>query len=33
MSGVMRATDPAREVAGLVASLQGSLAISAPDRC
>ena len=33
MGGVMRATDPAREVAGLVASLQGSLAISAPDRC
>jgi thiamine-phosphate pyrophosphorylase len=33
MGGVMRAADPAREVAGLIASLQGSLAISAPDRC
>jgi thiamine-phosphate pyrophosphorylase len=32
MGGVMRASDPAREVAGLIASLQGSLAISAPDR-
>jgi len=33
MGGVMRATDPAREVAGLIASLQGALAISAPDKC
>jgi thiamine-phosphate pyrophosphorylase len=33
MGGVMRAADPAGEVAGLIASLQGSLAISAPDRC
>jgi thiamine-phosphate pyrophosphorylase len=33
MGGVMRAADPAREVGGLIASLQGSLAISAPDRC
>jgi thiamine-phosphate pyrophosphorylase len=33
MGAVMRAADPAREVAGLIASLQGSLAISAPDRC
>ncbi|MGA8615949.1 MAG: thiamine phosphate synthase [Xanthobacteraceae bacterium] len=33
MGGVMRAADPAREVASLIASLQGSLAISAPDRC
>jgi thiamine-phosphate pyrophosphorylase len=32
MGGVMHAADPAREVAGLIASLQGSLAISAPDR-
>jgi thiamine-phosphate pyrophosphorylase len=33
MGGVMRAADPAREVAGLIASLQGALAITAPDRC
>jgi thiamine-phosphate pyrophosphorylase len=33
MGSVMRAADPAREVAGLIASLQGSLAISAPDKC
>lgn len=33
MGGVMRAADPAREASGLVASLKGALAISAPDRC
>jgi len=33
MGGVMRAADPAQKVAGLIASLQGSLAISAPDKC
>ena len=33
MGGVMRAADSGREVAGIVASLQGSLVISAPDRC
>jgi thiamine-phosphate pyrophosphorylase len=33
MGAVMRAADPAREMAGLIATLNGSLAISAPDRC
>jgi thiamine-phosphate pyrophosphorylase len=33
MGGVMRAADPAQEMAGLIATLRGSLAISAPDRC
>lgn len=33
MGGVMRAPDPAQEVAGLLASLRGALAITAPDRC
>jgi thiamine-phosphate pyrophosphorylase len=33
MRGVMRAADPAQEVGGLIASLRGALAISAPDRC
>ena len=33
MGGVMRAADPALEVGALVAALQGSLAIRAPDRC
>lgn len=33
MGGVMRAADPAREVGGLVASLNGALAIRAPDTC
>jgi thiamine-phosphate pyrophosphorylase len=32
MGGVMRATDPAQEVAGLLAALKGVLRISAPDR-
>jgi len=33
MGGVMRAADPAQEVGGLLASLRGALAITAPDRC
>lgn len=33
MGGVMRAADPGREASGLIASLNGALAISAPDRC
>jgi len=33
MGGVMRAADPAQEAAGLVATLNGALAIHAPDRC
>jgi thiamine-phosphate pyrophosphorylase len=33
MGGVMRAGDPAREVAALVATLNGALVIRAPDRC
>ncbi len=33
MGAVMRAADPARETAGLIATLNGALAISAPDRC
>jgi len=33
MGGVMRAADPAQEVGGLIASLRGALAITAPDRC
>jgi len=33
MGGVMRAPDPAQEVSGLLASLRGALAITAPDRC
>ena len=33
MGGVMRAADPGQEAAGLIASLKGSLAIRAPDRC
>ena len=32
MGGVMRAADPAQEVSGLLASLRGALAITAPDR-
>jgi thiamine-phosphate pyrophosphorylase len=32
MGGVMRATDPAQEVGGLLASLRGALSITAPDR-
>jgi thiamine-phosphate pyrophosphorylase len=32
MGGVMRATDPAQEVAGLLAALKGVLGISAPDK-
>ncbi len=32
MGGVMRAADPAREVGALIAALQGSRAIRAPDR-
>jgi thiamine-phosphate pyrophosphorylase len=33
MGGVMRAADPRREVGGLIAALNGALAIHAPDRC
>ena len=33
MGGVMRAADPAREVGALIATLNGALAIHAPDRC
>ena len=33
MGGVMRAADPAREVGALLATLNGSLAIRARDRC
>jgi thiamine-phosphate pyrophosphorylase len=33
MGGVMRAADPAREVRALIATLKGSLAIHAHDRC
>jgi len=33
MGGVMRAADPAQEVGALIATLEGSLAIRAPDRC
>lgn len=33
MGGVMRAADPAREVGALIATLEGSLAIHAHDRC
>jgi thiamine-phosphate pyrophosphorylase len=33
MGGVMRAVDPAQEVGGLVATLNGALAMHAPDRC
>lgn len=33
MGGVMRSTDPAREVGGLIATLTGALAIHAPDKC
>ena len=33
MGGVMRATDPARQVNALIAALTGSLAIRARDRC
>jgi thiamine-phosphate pyrophosphorylase len=33
MGGVMRAADPGQEVGGLIASLRGALAITAPDRC
>jgi thiamine-phosphate pyrophosphorylase len=33
MGGIMRAPDSAQEVGGLIASLRGALAISAPDRC
>jgi thiamine-phosphate pyrophosphorylase len=33
MGGVMRAPDPAQEVGGLLASLRGALAITAPDKC
>jgi thiamine-phosphate pyrophosphorylase len=33
MGAVMRAADPAREMAGLIASLNGARAISGPDRC
>ncbi|MGH7248251.1 MAG: thiamine phosphate synthase, partial [Pseudomonadota bacterium] len=33
MGGVMRAPDPAQEMRGLIASLKGAIAISAPDRC
>jgi thiamine-phosphate pyrophosphorylase len=33
MGAVMRAADAAREMAGLIASLNGALAISGPDRC
>ena len=33
MGGVMRAADPAQEVRGLIATLNGALAISGPDRC
>jgi len=33
MGGVMRAPDPAQEVSGLLASLRGALAITAPGRC
>ena len=33
MGRVMRATDPAQEVGGLVASLRGALAITARDKC
>ena len=33
MGGVMRAADPAQEVRALLATLNGSLAIRAPDRC
>jgi thiamine-phosphate pyrophosphorylase len=33
MGGVMRVADPAQEVAGLIASLRGALAITAHDRC
>jgi hypothetical protein len=32
MGGVMRATDPAQEVAGLLAALKGVLRISAADK-
>ena len=32
MGGVMRAADPSQEVSGLLASLRGALAITAPDR-
>jgi thiamine-phosphate pyrophosphorylase len=33
MGGVMRSSDPAREVSGLLATLTGALAIHAPDKC
>jgi thiamine-phosphate pyrophosphorylase len=33
MGGVMRAADPAREVAALIAALQAACAIRDPDRC
>jgi hypothetical protein len=33
MGGVMRAADPALETKALIAALNGSLAISARDRC
>jgi len=33
MGGVMRASDPVQEVSALLATLTGSLAIRAPDRC
>jgi thiamine-phosphate pyrophosphorylase len=33
MGGVMRAADPRQEAAGLIATLNGSLAIRAPGRC
>lgn len=33
MGGVMRAADPAQEVSALIATLKGSLAIRARDRC
>jgi thiamine-phosphate pyrophosphorylase len=32
MGGIMRATDPARAASGLIASLRGALAITAPGR-
>jgi thiamine-phosphate pyrophosphorylase len=33
MGGVMRAADPALAAAGLIATLEGALALSAPGRC
>jgi thiamine-phosphate pyrophosphorylase len=33
MGGIMRAADPAVETRGLIATLEGALGISAPDRC